>query len=357
MVFESAHNWDMQFPQKLLDEIRARLSVSEVVGRKVALKRAGREYKGLSPFKAEKTPSFTVNDNKGFYHCFASGEHGDIFTFLMKTEGLSFSDAVKRLAGEAGVPLPMGGPSRHQSKPSLRVSDKIALINKVGRVLEARYDYNEIDIFLAEYDIEGPEESTDKCVYSKTALRGVANNVLLEIAQELDVDMPRTIAAAANPPRNWLDTTDLRLFVSHTSRHKEKAMRLKECLVPFAISGFVAHEDIHPTLEWQSEIERALNTMDAFIAILTDGFSTSIWTQQEIGYALGRGVKVISFKMGEDPTGFVSKHQALPRRGRTAEEIATEVEAILAGDPLTSAKLNSAKRARQFVSGADDIPF
>ena len=96
----------MRYPPHFLDEIRARLSVSQVVSRKVALKRAGREFKGLSPFKVEKTPSFTVNDAKGFYHCFASGEHGDIFTFLMKTEGLSFPEAVERLAGEAGVPMP-----------------------------------------------------------------------------------------------------------------------------------------------------------------------------------------------------------------------------------------------------------
>lgn len=96
----------MRYPPHLLDEIRARLSVSHVVGRKVPLKRAGREFKGLSPFKTEKTPSFTVNDQKGFYHCFASGEHGDIFTFLIKTEGLSFPEAVERLAEEAGVPLP-----------------------------------------------------------------------------------------------------------------------------------------------------------------------------------------------------------------------------------------------------------
>jgi len=96
----------MRFPPHLLDEIRARLPVSQVVGRKVALKRKGREFAGLSPFKVEKTPSFFVNDQKGFYHCFASGEHGDIFTFLMKTEGVSFPEAVERLAQEAGVALP-----------------------------------------------------------------------------------------------------------------------------------------------------------------------------------------------------------------------------------------------------------
>jgi len=70
----------MKFPPHLLDEIRARLPVSAVVARRVRLKRQGREFVGLSPFKQEKTPSFTVNDQKGFYHCFATGEHGDIST-------------------------------------------------------------------------------------------------------------------------------------------------------------------------------------------------------------------------------------------------------------------------------------
>jgi DNA primase len=100
----------MRFPPSLLDEIRARLPVSQVVARKVKLKRQGREYAGLSPFKVEKTPSFFVNDQKGFYHCFSSGEHGDIFKFLMLTEGLSFPEAVARLAEEAGLPLPKPSP-------------------------------------------------------------------------------------------------------------------------------------------------------------------------------------------------------------------------------------------------------
>ncbi|MEO0618647.1 MAG: DNA primase [Pseudomonadota bacterium] len=97
----------MRFDNAFLDEIRARVPVSVVVSRRVPLKRAGREFKGLSPFKTEKTPSFTVNDQKAFYHCFATGEHGDIFKFLMTTEGLSFPEAVEQLAGEAGVPMPV----------------------------------------------------------------------------------------------------------------------------------------------------------------------------------------------------------------------------------------------------------
>jgi len=96
----------MRFAPQILDEIRARLPISQVVGRKVTLKKKGREFWGLSPFKTEKTPSFSVNDIKGFYHCFATQEHGDIFTFLIKTEGVSFPEAVERLAAEAGVSLP-----------------------------------------------------------------------------------------------------------------------------------------------------------------------------------------------------------------------------------------------------------
>ena len=96
----------MRYPPHLLEEIKSRLSLSEVVGRRVQLKRAGREWKGLSPFNAEKSPSFFVNDQKQFYKCFSSGKHGDAFTFLMETEGLTFPEAVERLAGEAGVVLP-----------------------------------------------------------------------------------------------------------------------------------------------------------------------------------------------------------------------------------------------------------
>jgi DNA primase len=96
----------VRYPPHILEEIRARLPASDVVGRRVRLKKAGREWRGLSPFNAEKTPSFYVNDQKQFYHCFSSGKHGDVFTFLMETEGLSFPEAVERLAGEAGVTLP-----------------------------------------------------------------------------------------------------------------------------------------------------------------------------------------------------------------------------------------------------------
>jgi len=96
----------MRFPPSFLDELKARLQVSDVVGRRVKLKKAGREWKGLSPFQQEKSPSFTVNDQKQFYHDFSTGKHGNIFDFVMETEGISFPEAVERLASLAGLPLP-----------------------------------------------------------------------------------------------------------------------------------------------------------------------------------------------------------------------------------------------------------
>ena len=93
----------MKYPKEYLDEIKLRLKVSQVVGKSVKLKRRGKEFIGLSPFSNEKTPSFTVNDSKGFYHCFSSGEHGNIFDFLMKIKNYKFGEAVRTLASEAGM--------------------------------------------------------------------------------------------------------------------------------------------------------------------------------------------------------------------------------------------------------------
>jgi len=112
----------MSFPPGFLDEIRGRVSVSDVCAKRVKLIRRGREFVGLSPFNQEKTPSFTVNDDKGFYHCFSSGKHGDIFSFVMETEGLSFPEAVQMLADQAGIAVPEQTPqerAREARKASL----------------------------------------------------------------------------------------------------------------------------------------------------------------------------------------------------------------------------------------------
>ena len=104
----------MAFSPRFLDEVKNRIGLAEVVGRHVRLVKKGREHTGLCPFHNEKTPSFTVNEDKGFYHCFGCGEHGSVFDFVMKTDNLSFPEAVERLATEAGLEIPVETPEERQ---------------------------------------------------------------------------------------------------------------------------------------------------------------------------------------------------------------------------------------------------
>ena len=104
----------MAFSPQFLDEVRDRSGLVSVIGRRVRLQKKGREYLGLCPFHNEKTPSFTVNEDKGFYHCFGCGAHGSVFDFVMNVENLSFPEAVERLASEAGMELPVDTPEERE---------------------------------------------------------------------------------------------------------------------------------------------------------------------------------------------------------------------------------------------------
>ncbi len=121
----------MAFSDQFLEDLRARAGLADVIGRRVKLAKKGREHLGLCPFHKEKTPSFTVNEDKGFYHCFGCGEHGSVFDFVMKTDGLSFPEAVEKLAAEAGMDIPQDSPEelrRQKQRQTLYdVTEKAAL--------------------------------------------------------------------------------------------------------------------------------------------------------------------------------------------------------------------------------------
>lgn len=121
----------------------------------------------------------------------------------------------------------------------------------------------------------------------------------------------RMAPSDADVRRLWQDGY-FRLFLSHVSKHKVQVSKLKSALLERGISAFVAHEDIEPSREWQNEISLALRSMDALAALITPEFHGSNWTDQEIGWALGRGVPVIAVRLGTDPYGFVGKLQAVP---------------------------------------------
>ena len=115
----------MKYPKEYIEEITTRLKVSAVVSKTVNLKKRGKEFVGLSPFKNEKTPSFTVNDEKGFYHCFSSSEHGNIFDFLMKTQNLKFGEAVRLLASQAGMQPYTFSKQDEEKEKQLKIYTKI----------------------------------------------------------------------------------------------------------------------------------------------------------------------------------------------------------------------------------------
>jgi DNA primase len=104
----------MSFPPAFLDEIRARVPLAELIGRRLRLVKRGREYSGLCPFHNEKSPSFTVNEEKGFFHCFGCGAHGDVITFVMQSQNLGFLEAIEALAGEAGLEVPKATPQERE---------------------------------------------------------------------------------------------------------------------------------------------------------------------------------------------------------------------------------------------------
>ena len=240
----------------------------------------------------------------------------------------------------------------------MKVTQRIELISKISKELQSRYTFADIYAFLSAYEIKHPSESpsynsySSKWVYSKEALSGVGDKLLITLAKELNVDVSRAEPKIVIPPKMWEISKDFKLFISHLAIHKDNATKLKDALKAYHISSFVAHEDIMPTLPWQIEIERALNTMDAMLAIHTKGFSESSWTQQEIGFSLGRNIKIISLRIDEDPKGFISKHQAILNRGRVAEEINT----ILINDFMTKDRMNEVHSNYQ-AKEDDEIPF
>ena len=117
----------MSYPNGFLDQLRDRVGLAEVIGQSVRLVKKGREYSGLCPFHSEKTPSFTVNEQKGFYHCFGCGAHGDVISFVMAERGLRFPEAVEELAGSVGLDVPRIGPEQvareKQAKSLLQVME------------------------------------------------------------------------------------------------------------------------------------------------------------------------------------------------------------------------------------------
>ena len=149
--------------------------------------------------------------------------------------------------------------------------------------------------------------------------------------------MTMTISGdAASVERLW-GVGEVRVFISHKAEYKVLANDVKSSFRNYGFASFVAHEDIEPMLEWQSEIERALFSMDLLVALLTDKFNESNWTDQEIGVAIGRQVPIIPVRIGQDPYGFIGKYQAMQESN--APKIVDEVIEYLLRHQSISSRL------------------
>lgn len=157
-----------------------------------------------------------------------------------------------------------------------------------------------------------------------------------EIAKASSLNAPITSQDARD--RIWKSDT-IKLFISHRDTHKAKAHKLAEQLTEYGVSSFVAHDSIEPDEEWQGEIEKALQSMDVLLAFITDDLFDSAWTNQEIGFALGRNIPIVSIKVStKDPVGFINKRQAINGKPDSQEENAKKIwatiEKRLSGKPI-----------------------
>lgn len=166
-------------------------------------------------------------------------------------------------------------------------------------------------------------------------------------ASGLLLDGQRDVAPEA-AKRIWGDD-GYRVFLSHKSEVKKETAALKDGLRLFGISCFVAHEDIHPTKEWQDEIENALASMDGFVALMTEGFHDSNWTDQEVGYAVAKGVPIIAVRLGKDPYGFIGKFQALSSSWQSSVEDIVKI--LIKNDQILGTYIQALRNCPSWGSG------
>lgn len=205
-------------------------------------------------------------------------------------------------------------------------STRLKLLKAIAGKLAAE-EWHSIDLTLQEFGLNTSTvwNSNNKEAYALEFTRAASDDVLLELADHFSIATGLTSDLAQQPrPAFWGDNT-FPLFVSHLASEKVYATELQSELRNFGISAFVAHKDITPTLEWQKEIEIALSTCGAAVALLHKGFHASNWTDQELGYAMGRGVPVFSVLLGEAPYGFIGKFQAFSGIAKPTSSLAREI--------------------------------
>jgi hypothetical protein len=221
----------------------------------------------------------------------------------------------------------------------LSPSERVILIIEISEEL-AKSEWSIIDLTLRQFGLPTTDQwnSEDRKGYIVSMIDKANDEPLAQLHYHLT---SKNNKAPQNAPEFWQPGT-LKLFISHLNTSKKKATLIQKELERYHISSFVAHKDIKPTKEWQDEIELALDTCDATLALLTKKFNESEWTDQELGISMGNGSLIISLDIGMKPYGFLSKYQKLSGRRKTIEKIGKEIFQILLKHNLTKSKMSAA---------------
>ncbi len=222
----------------------------------------------------------------------------------------------------------------------MRVLEKIELLDRIGRELQSRMSFSDIDVYLGAHGVDckySQPSTNSKWVYVKELLANADESLLLTIAN--DLEMEHNFSSVAPKEATFWKAGHFKLFLSHLASFKVNTARLQNALKQYAISSFVAHEDIEPSKEWQIEIEAALQTMDAMAALLMPGFKESNWCDQEVGVAVARDVLIIPVRKGLDPYGFIGKYQGIQANNKNVGEVAEEIFQTIVNSPKTRTKI------------------
>jgi hypothetical protein len=205
----------------------------------------------------------------------------------------------------------------------LTSSHRVTLLKEISDRLSME-EWPLIDVTLSQFKLPFSDQwQGDKHAYVLRMAREASDQSLIDLAQHVGFRLEEALKPGVDPPF-WRKRM-FRLFISHLSSEKAYAAELQAALLPFGISSFVAHNDIEPTKEWQTQIETALSTAHSLVALLHPKFHLSNWTDQEIGFAMGKGLPVFAVRFGQDPYGFIGRFQGFSGQNKPALTLAHEL--------------------------------
>ena len=238
---------------------------------------------------------------------------------------------------------------------ALTRSERTRLILEIGHRLADGNDFRVMSITLRQFNFKTPKNWIGKkSSYVLETIENGDDESLLELGRHLDYEPDLSLLPDAVP--SFWEAGHFRLFISHLAEYQAFASEIRDALLESGISSFVAHKDIKPTEEWQDVILSALTTCDGMLALLHDGFHESKWTDQEIGYGLGRKLLIVAVDLGTTPYCFIGKYQALPKQD--ASTLAKRLVEVLQQDSRTRVRMDEAKAWVDIpLPVDDDIPL